>query len=277
VIVLRRTSGSCLCVFCGKLNSVDARACFHCGRRNPGLWGFGPLVGRLVAEATFARVVSAVCLAAFVGALLLDPRAALRPRGVFGLLAPSRGALDLLGMTGAYAWAHGRWWTLLTAIYLHGGALHLLFNLLWIRQLAPAVEEIYGRSRLVLVFTAAGVLGFVASNAVGVAFTLGASGGIFGLLGALVAYGRSRGGLFGGAILRHYGQWALVLFALGFLMSGVNNFAHAGGFVGGYLMGTALAGRERLAGRDHLGPVAGATVLLTAIAFGLAVWTGFIR
>lgn len=275
--MFRQTSGSSLCPSCGKLNSVNAPVCFHCGRRNPGLWGFGRVVGRLVAEVSFVRVVTAVCIAAYVASLLLDVRSALRPRGLFGILAPSLAALDGLGMTGAHAWARGRWWTLLTAIYLHGGALHLLFNLLWIRQLAPAVAEIYGRSRLILIFTAAGVLGFVVSNLVSVPFTLGASGAIFGLLGALVAYGRGRGGVFGTAMLRQYGQWALVLFVLGFLMAGVNNYAHAGGFVGGFLMGRVLGHDERPRERDRFHLMATATTALTALAFALALWTGVLR
>ncbi|MFQ5882743.1 MAG: rhomboid family intramembrane serine protease [Candidatus Methylomirabilales bacterium] len=275
--MFRKTSGSSLCPSCGKLNSVNAPVCFYCGRRNPGLWGFGPGVGRLLGEVSFVRVVTGLCIAAYALSLLLDIRSALRPRGPFDLLAPSGVALDALGMTGAYAWALGRWWTLLTAIYLHGSILHILFNLLWINQLAPAVEQVYGRSRLVVIFTAAGVLGFLASNWIGVPFTIGASGSIFGLLGAMVFYGRSRGGTFGVAIFRQYGHWALVLFVLGFLMAGVNNFAHAGGFVGGYLAGTVLGYSDlhRESGVHHL--AAAATVALTALSFALALWTGFVH
>jgi rhomboid protease GluP len=231
----------------------------------------------LLTEVNFPRVVIAVCIIAYVASLLLDLRAALRPHGPFDLLAPSGQALDALGMTGAYAWARGRWWTLFTAIYLHGSLLHILFNMLWISQLAPAVEELYGLPRLILIFTWAGVLGFAVSNWVGVPFTIGASGSIFGLLGAMVCYGRSRGGTFGLAIFRQYGQWALVLFILGFLMAGVNNLAHAGGFAGGYLAGIVLghSNPQRQHVAYHL--AATATVALTALAFALALWTGFSR
>ena len=178
-------------------------------------------------------------------------------QGAFGILAPSGRALNALGMTGAYAWAQGRWWTLLMAIYLHGSLLHILFNLLWVRQLAPAVEAAYGWARLALLFTAGGVVGFVASNLAGVGFTVGASGAVFGLLGALVCYGRSRGGGFGAAVFRQYGQWALVIFAMGFFLPGVNNLAHAGGFAGGYLAALAPgSGPERpaTAGRPPPSP-----------------------
>jgi rhomboid protease GluP len=275
--LFRQTSGSSLCPSCGKINSVRARTCFHCGQAYPGLWGFGPILTRLLGNFSFARVVSAVCIAAYALSLLLDLRAALRPRGLFGILAPSGAALDALGMTGAAAWSLGRWWTLLTAIYLHGGLLHLLFNVLWINQLAPGVADLYGRSRLVLIFTAAGVMGFVVSNGVGVPFTIGASGAIFGLLGAMVCYGKRRGGTFGVAILRQYGQWAAVLFVLGFLMAGVNNFAHAGGFAGGYLAATALGPSDRYPERGVHHLAATGAVALTALAFLLALWTAFAR
>jgi rhomboid protease GluP len=225
----------------------------------------------------FARIVIVVCVAAYLAALALDPSAVMRPRGMLSILAPSGAALDALGMTGAYAWARGRWWTLITAIYLHGSLLHLLFNALWINQLVPAVDEVFGRARLVLIFTAGGVAGFVVSNLAGVGFSVGASGAVFGLLGALVIYGRSRGGWFGVAVFRQYGQWALILFVFGFLMPGVNNLAHAAGFGGGCLAALLLGHQDRDAEPGAL-KLAAATVLgLTALAFALALWTGFAR
>jgi rhomboid protease GluP len=276
-MVFRKRTGASLCPSCGKLNNVDAPVCFYCGRRNPGLWGFGPSLGRLFTGLNFTRVVTVTCVVAYGASLILDPGAALRARGPFNFLAPSGTALDALGMTGAYAWIHGRWWTLFTAIYLHGNLLHILFNILWINQLAPAVEQLYGRSRLILIFTASGAVGFLISNWIGIVFTVGASGAIFGLLGAMVAYGQSRGGAFGVAILRQYGQWALVLFIMGFLMAGVNNYAHAGGFLGGYLAGAVLGhnDRHREVVSHHL--AATGIVGLTALAFVLALWTRFVQ
>ena len=275
--MLRKTSGSSLCYACGKLNRVDADVCFFCGRRRPGLWGFGPVLGRLVGGLDFTRLVIAVCVVAYAAALLLDPAAALRPRGPFDILAPSGRALLTLGMTGGFALEYGRWWTLLTAIYLHGSLLHVVFNLLWINQLGPAVEAVYGRARLVLVFTVSGVLGFVLSNGVGGGYTIGASGAIFGLLGAMVAYGRSRGGIFGMAVFRQYWQWSLILFVMGFLMPGVNNLAHAGGFIGGFLAGLALGHDERRAEGGVLRLAALVAIALTGLAFALAIRTAFAR
>lgn len=271
----RKRSGSSLCYACGKLNRVDASVCFYCGARAPGLWGFGSSLGGLLRGMDFSRAVIAFCIVAYVASLLLDLPAALRMRGVFNLLSPSSLALNALGMTGVYAWSHGRWWTLVTAVYLHGGLLHLVFNMFWIRQLAPEVEELFGRSRLAVIFTAGGVVGFLVSDLAGVGASVGASGAIFGLLGALVSFGRSRGGTFGVAVMRQYGHWALILFILGFLMPGVNNLAHAGGFAGGYLAAAVLKSRDRKPEKPFDDLLATGVIVLTVASFALTLWTTF--
>jgi membrane associated rhomboid family serine protease len=270
--VFRKTSGAILCPSCGRLTNADAPVCLVCGRRNPGMWGFAS-AWRALRIRDFTTAVIAACVVLYVIALVFDPAAALRPRGPLDVFSPSLRALTALGMTGAIVWAHGYWWTLLTAIYLHGSILHILFNMLWIRQLGPAVEEVYGPSRLAVIFTVSGVAGFVVSNFVGVPFTVGASGSIFGLLGALVAYGRRRGGHFGRMVLRQYGQWALLLFVMGFFMSAVNNWAHAGGFAGGFAAGFLLSFEDHRSesALDRL--LASLAVLATVVAFGLALWT----
>jgi rhomboid protease GluP len=216
---------------------------------------------------SFTGLVTVACVALYVLSLIVDPASALRPRGPFDLFSPSSRALDWLGMTGAYALAQGRWWTLLTAIYLHGSLLHILFNVIWIRQLGPAVEELYGPARLVVIFTAAGVAGFVVSGLV--------SAYLFGLLGAMVAYGRRRGGAFGAMVLKQYGQWALVLFILGFFMSGVNNLAHAGGFIGGFAAGLVLSFSDRRHESPFERAVAALLIGVTALSFVMALWTAF--
>jgi len=74
-------------------------------------------------------------------------------------------------------------------------------------------------------------------------------------------------------ILRQYGQWALLLFVLGFLMPGVNNVAHAGGFVGGFAAGLVLALAERRAETAFDQLLATACIVLTLLGFALAIWS----
>jgi len=273
--MFRKTTGAILCPSCGRLTNADAPVCLVCGRRNPGMWGFGGPLARLFRSWNFANAVTAACIGLYVVSLVFDPRGALAPRGPFEIFSPTGRALEALGMTGSVAWLEGRWWTLLTAIYLHGGVLHILFNVLWIRQLGPEVEKLYGPARLVVIFTVSGAAGFVVSNSIGVPFTIGASGAIFGLLGAIVAFGRRRGGVFGQMVLRQYGQWALVLFVLGFFMPGVNNWAHAGGFAGGFASGLLLSLAEHRTETVLDKLLAAAALSLTVAGFFLALWTAF--
>ncbi|MGH7387910.1 MAG: rhomboid family intramembrane serine protease [Candidatus Rokuibacteriota bacterium] len=272
--MFRKEVRTIICPSCGRLTREDAAECLICGRRRPGLWGLTSLFRSVFRSGSVTSVVTVVCIAVYVASLIFDPRGALRPRGLLGFL-PIGDTAAALFAAGAIPWLQGRWWTLLTAIYLHGNLLHILFNVLWIRQLGPAIEQLYGPARFITIFTVAGVTGFVASSLLGHAYTLGASGSIFGLLGALVAFGQRRGGVFGKAVLREYGMFAVILFVMAFVMPGVDHFAHAGGFVGGLGAGYVLSFADRRGETtlDHL--LAGVAVVLTVIAFALALWSGF--
>ena len=72
-------------------------------------------------------------------------------------MAPASPALFLFGASGSLpVFGLGRWWTVLSAAWLHGGLLHILFNMMWVRQLAPATAELYGPGRMVIIYTAPG-------------------------------------------------------------------------------------------------------------------------
>lgn len=265
---------SMLCPRCGKLISVNAESCIHCGMKNPGALRRVPfLQNALSGKISYVSGIVTACIVLYVLAILRDPRAIFQATGFFNFLSPSGQALYDLGMTGAQAVRAGRWWTVITAIYLHGGILHIVFNLLWIRQLGPEVESLYGSSRFFLIFTISGIIGFLASNLFNIAFTIGASGSIFGLLGAVVYYGRHRGGTYGTLIYRQTIQWVIILFVLGFLMSFVNNAAHAGGFIGGYVSAMLLGYREHSQESLLHRRLALASLTLTILAFGMVAFT----
>lgn len=238
---MRQTQGSIVCADCGKLVGVNEPRCPYCGAWRPGLFGWGPVIRNVVGQRLdLISLILGACITLYAVALLLEPDAIFAGGGLFSLLAPGSRALYQLGMTGGVAWEQGWWWTLLTANYLHGGVLHILFNMMWIRNLGPAASEVYGPARTFVLFNAAGAAGFLVSNlmtsmASPLAFaspTIGASGGIFGLLAALIVYGRKRGGR---ALETQLWQWAILLFVFGFIMRGVNNWAHGAGFAGGWV------------------------------------------
>jgi rhomboid protease GluP len=243
----RQRVGSVVCPSCGSLVGVQDDKCYNCGRRNPGLWGFAPMLRRLGNDLGFVPLVIGGCTAIYIATLLvtvlLSGPTALRVEGLTSILPPTDpagnlGALFLFGESGAVpVFYFGRWWTVLSAGWLHGNLLHILFNMMWVRQLAPAVADMYGAGRMMLIYTIAGVAGFLLSSAAGLfgmggLYTVGASASIMGLLGALVHYGRKS---VSSAVTSQALTYAVILFVFGLTMRGVDNFAHAGGFAGGYV------------------------------------------
>ena len=254
-----------LCPRCHKIVSAEAETCPHCGQRKPGLWGATATMRKLGLQLNFPHFITVFCGVLYLLALALDPSAIFQTQGLMQILSPSLEASIKLGVTGTRPVTYGWWWTLITAIYLHGGLLHIFFNMMWVRQLGPVVEELFGPFRLFAIFTIAGITGFIASTLAGHAFTLGASGSIFGLLAAAIAYGRRAGSQL---FTRQFLQWAVLLFIMGFVMPGVDNWAHGGGFVGGYAAAYVFS---RSSEREGLGAylVGGLCLLATVGAFAL--------
>lgn len=236
----RQTSGSVVCPTCGRLVGVQEQTCPHCGRPSPGLWGYARFLQNLGQDFGFVPFVIGVCVALYLLMLIADP-SGIRSGGL-SFLMPSHAAIERFGASGAGpVFFQHRWWTVLSANWLHGGVLHILFNMMWVRQLGPATARLFGPGRMILIYLVAGVSGFVLSSVAGFVrygayganhFTLGASAAVFGLLGALVLYGRRTGS---SAMSQQVWSWAIVLFVFGLVMDGVDNFAHFGGFAGGYL------------------------------------------
>jgi rhomboid protease GluP len=225
--------GSMLCPECGKLIGVGEEKCPFCGAWRPGMYGLTPRMQRWFGRGLDLNwLIASTCIGLYIASLVLQPDAVFRSFSPFAILAPGTRALYQLGMTGGQAWIEGWWWTLLTAQYLHGGLIHIFFNVLLIRNLGPAVTDVYGPARAFVLFNAGGATGFLVSNLLSGDPTIGASGSIFGLLAALIVYGRKRGV---SMLTAQLWQWAIVMFVFGFIAPSVNNWAHAGGFAGGWI------------------------------------------
>ncbi len=223
-------------------------------------------------QVSFVDGILIACLALYALALGLDLPAAFQSSGVFNFLSPSSQSLYKLGMGGFIPLLQGQWWTPLTATYLHGSALHILFNMLWLRQLGPLVENLFGPSRFIIIYTVAGLSGSLLSALVGrTPFFVGASGAIFGLFAALIYYGIRRGGTFGSAIFRQMLIWAVIGLVLGFTRAGVDNLGHIGGLMGGAAMAALLGFQERKRQQlvHHLGALV--TLIWIGICFVMMV------
>ena len=147
----RQRTGSVLCTSCGVLVGVNDERCYNCNRRNPGLWGYASAVRSLGADVGFTPFVIGTCATLYVLTLLAS-RGNIGMGGLFSLFSPSTQALFLFGASGAQpVFVFGRWWTVLSAAWLHAGILHILFNMMAVRQLAPGTADLYGPGRMVII------------------------------------------------------------------------------------------------------------------------------
>ena len=140
--------------------------------------------------------------------------------------------------------ANGELWRLLAAMFLHIGVSHIAFNGWALFSLGTDVEGFYGPVRFALIYFFAGLLGNIAYYLLGPdGISAGASGAVFGLIGAEVAFflaNRELFGSFGRQRLGNLGVLIAINLFFGFTVPGINNLAHLGGLVGGLLLGWGL-------------------------------------
>ncbi|HEY9722628.1 MAG TPA: rhomboid family intramembrane serine protease [Oscillatoriaceae cyanobacterium] len=171
----------------------------------------------------------------------------------------------------------GEVWRLVTASFLHIGLLHLAVNGYSLFVVGPMLEKLYGSLKFTAIYVFAGLTGALASYFFNPgSISAGASGALFGLLGAMLIIG-----------LRHYDAvpdhekrqlrtialvTLLVNLALGFKIPGIDNFCHLGGLAGGTLLAAALGPDAALGGRRMRRPgLAGLLVLPLVAMLGLGV------
>ena len=272
----RQRTGSVLCTSCGVLVGVGDERCYNCNRWNPGLWGWAPAFRALGHDLGFVPFLIGACIVVYA-LMLVFSRGSVETNNMFALFSPSVGSMVVFGGSGAYPiFELGRWWTVLSAGWLHAGPIHIFFNMLAARQLAPAVADLFGPGRMIIIYIAGSVTGFTASSLAGAfipplpfigggQFTVGASASISALIGAILAYGHRSGS---GMVRTYAMQNVLMLVFMGVLIPVVDNWAHLGGFAGGYVTARTLdpLQAERI---DHLA----IAVVLLAISILSVVWS----
>jgi rhomboid protease GluP len=278
----RNQRSSILCPNCKKLISADEPRCPHCGIARPGSRLKNNLFTRLfLGTDQIIKAIVFVNVGMYIISLLLGPWSSGFSMNPLSLLSPSNRSLLLLGATGTVPIDRlHRWWTLISANYLHAGLLHILFNMIALRQIAPLVIREFGPHRMVILYLLSGIIGFLVSYLAGVELTIGASAAVCGLIGASLYYGKSRGGVYGQAIYRQIGAWALGIFIFGLLVPSINNWGHGGGMVAGAMLGFVLGyeerRRERLFHRILAGFCMVATLFILLWAIGSGIYFRFL-
>lgn len=207
----------------------------------------GPRVGRprllgSLSHLPATRIILALTISYYLWTLLMSGIGSSfgAMGGLFGGLLGGPDTRTLLNWganNGLLVFAHGQQWRLLSYMLLHGSIWHLGLNMWALWRLGQHVEMVYGTGRMLFIYLVAGVAGGIGSTAFRGDFvtSVGASGAVMGLLGALIYFGHS----FRERPVNWQGLWSPVIFTLlyGFFMPFIDNHAHIGGLLGGLLAG----------------------------------------
>ena len=255
-----------ICRKCGALASARDRRCLVCGARLPSAAGnFLYKVFGLIAPG-----VSPVT-AALTATIAINFLVQVVSSGGTALFSPNLQSLIRAGALDSYLVAAGQWWRLLTCIFVHIGLIHVLFNMFALLSVSSFLEEELGPARYLSLFLLSGLGGSITSDVFHVrVLSAGASGAIFGLIGFSILYFRRQGSARGRDIQAFMIRWAIYAFVFG-LFFRADNYAHAGGFAAGLLLGGLMEIREDE--KRRRGPfwkaVAGFLALALIISFAL--------
>jgi len=243
-----------LCPACGTLVGISATRCHECGANlrfslaalSKGLTGF---FGGQAPATTAILVANAVMFAATV----LVGLAGSQGRDFSFVLGVNGEALYRLGMAFPFDSRYFDWYRLLTSNYLHGGLIHIGFNMMVLLDIGPVVEEVYGSGRYFFFYTVCGICGSLLSAKFGSAPAVGASGAILGLIGVLIAITYRRGGAQIQQLRGRLISWVVTIFAIGLLFRGLrtDNWGHFGGLAAGFLLGRYFADRQPMNSRER--------------------------
>ncbi len=163
----------------------------------------------------------------------------------------SRSILDIDAMVlyrfGAkenFSIAHGEYYRLLTAAFLHGGLMHITLNMYALYMLGDLIERIYGKIKYIAIYLLSAIASSYLSYRLSLSLSIGASGAIFGLLGAALVYGYKERNHIGKDFLRSILSVIVVNVVLGLSISNIDNFGHIGGLIGGIIIAVILYPRN---------------------------------
>ncbi len=228
-----------MCSQCRAFITTSDKVCPYCGEkvgpRAIDIRSPGDILGGLIPHARFTTAMILLVNFGIFAAMMLYRSGGDGPSFDLDGSTLYRFGAKFIGGGGIPGLHEGQWWRLVTAGFLHGGLIHILMNSWALFDLGAQVEEIFGTNRLLVFYFISTVGGFAASAWWSPALSIGASAGIFGLIGAMIALGVKHPTPIGSAIKAMYIRWAAygLLFGLlpGFQM---DNAAHLGGLASGF-------------------------------------------
>jgi rhomboid protease GluP len=234
-----------LCPACGTLVGVGAKRCHQCGANMRFSMAavskkFSGLIGDHEAPVSTILLIANILM---FGVSWLAISSQGGGGGLHILWGMGGETMYRLGASyGPAIFIGNEWWRLVTAMFLHGGLLHIGFNMMALIQFGPALEELYGSAKFLFFYVLTGAFGFLVSAYFG-NYSLGASGALLGLIGLFLAVTSKRGGSYMREIRSRLISSVVILFVLGFSGMGMDNYAHGGGLAAGFLLGKIFADR----------------------------------
>jgi membrane associated rhomboid family serine protease len=201
----------------------------------------------------------------FVTNVLIAFNLAVYVFGIGGGLETKQSVIVDGGLAGPFV-AAGEWYRILTSGFLHANAIHIGFNMFVLYQLGQLMEPVLGRSRYALVYLVsllAGAFGVLVVDPN--SLTVGASGAVFGLMGAALAAMRSRGI---NPFQTGLGATVVLNLVITFSIPGISIGGHVGGLIGGFVAGWILTDLGPARTRNPVGPTIAVAVV------GLALFGG---
>jgi membrane associated rhomboid family serine protease len=238
-----------ICPVCNSLVGINTSRCHECGTNlNFSLAAMSKQLGALISTDTPVTTVLLITNFIMFGITVMMVMQAGNAGG-FNLLWRVGGEStfrlgESLPFIAIREW--NQWWRFVTAMFLHGGLIHIGLNMMSLFQLGPIVEEIYGSARFLFIYIVTGAFGFFCSSYfLGGHVSVGASAALLGLVGVLLALTYKRGGGFALQLRRQLISSTVMLFAIGIFGGfAIDNWAHGGGLAAGLLLGRVFADRQ---------------------------------
>ena len=257
-----------ICPVCGSLVGINTSRCHECGTNlHFSLAALSKQLSGLIGTDTPVTTALLVLNILLLAVQLMITIQAGEAGGFQTLWGTNSEGAYRLGAIYPYAmFVLHEWWRTVTAMFLHSGLIHIGLNMMWLMQFGPVLEEIYGSPRFLFVYTFTGAFGFVFS-ALRLHFSLGASGAIFGIIGTVIAITTKRGGPFAKDLRGKLVSSVVFMFVLGIWGPlRVDNWAHGGGLIAGFVLGKLFADREPQSNSERrraqvLGWLAGLSIL----------------
>lgn len=192
---------------------------------------------------------------------------------IFGAGSENIGTLLKFGaLSKPHIIINNEYYRIFTSAFLHIGFLHLLFNMYALNAIGTQVENYFGRKKYLIIYFVSILISSLLSlviTPIGI-ISAGASGAIFGLFGALLYFGYNYRAYFGNVILRQLLPIIIINLLIGFMSQGINNAAHIGGLVGGFLVSYATGLKTKSSKSERTsGTIALIILIATLIYFAI--------